>query len=115
MIRQRMPKYVQSFVDRHGKRRLYLRRPGLKKVPLPGPLWSPAFMIAYQGALQGQERAPLGAARTKAGTFDALIVAYYSSTNFTGLAPSTQTVYRRVIENFRRGARQAVQPRIDQP
>lgn len=101
MIRQRIPKYVQSFVDRHGKRRLYLRRPGFKKLPLPGPLWSPAFMQAYEAAL-GQERAAVGSARTKVGTFNALIVEYYASVNYTGLAASTQTVYRRVIENFRR-------------
>lgn len=102
MIRHRTPKYVQDFIDRHGKHRLYLRRPGFKKVPLPGPLWSPAFMIAYESALQDQKPAPNGVARTKAGTFDALIVLYYGSTDFTGLAGSTQKAYRRVIENFRR-------------
>ena len=65
MIRQRLPKYVQSFVDQHGKRRLYLRRPGMKKTPLPGPLWSPAFMIAYESALQDRKPTPAGASRTK--------------------------------------------------
>lgn len=102
MIRHRLPKYVQSFVDQHGKHRLYLRRPGSKKVPLPGPLWSPAFMQAYEAAVQGQRREPIGSSRTKPGTFDALIVEYYDSTKFTGLARSTQKAYRSVIERFRR-------------
>lgn len=101
MIRHRLPRYVQSFVDRHGKRRLYLRRPGFKKVPLPGPLWSPAFMQAYQTALADERRPAVGETRTQPGTFDALIVAYYGSTNFVGLAASTQAAYRRVIERFR--------------
>jgi site-specific recombinase XerD len=92
---------VQSFVDRHGKRRLYLRRPGFTKVALPGPLWSPAFMQAYQAALADERRPAVGQTRTQPGTFDALIVEYYVSTNFVGLAASTQAAYRRVIEKFR--------------
>jgi len=101
VIRHRLPKYVQSFVDRHGKHRLYLRRPGFKKLPLPGPLWSPAFMQAYEAAMDGQRREPKGSSRTKPGTFDALIVEYYDSTKFTGLGESTRKAYRRVIERFR--------------
>jgi len=37
------PKFVQGFVDRHGKPRFYFRRPGFKSVPLPGLPWSPQF------------------------------------------------------------------------
>lgn len=102
MIRQRVPKYVQVFIDRHGKLRLYLRRSGRKKVPLPGPLWSPAFMQAYEAAIADEQGSPIGASRTRPGTFSALIVEYYASTNYTGLAPTTKATYRRVIENFRR-------------
>jgi hypothetical protein len=52
-------KYVQTFRDRHGRRRAYLRIPGRKAVPLPGTLRSPEFMLAYQAALAD---APVGTA-----------------------------------------------------
>jgi hypothetical protein len=40
---RRPPKYVQGFIDRHGKARFYFRRPGFKSVSLPGLPWSPEF------------------------------------------------------------------------
>jgi hypothetical protein len=42
------------------------RRPGLKRVALPGLPWSPEFMAAYENAMAGQ---PLGisASRIKPG------------------------------------------------
>jgi hypothetical protein len=33
---RRQPKYVQGFLDRHGRARFYFRRAGFKPVPLPG-------------------------------------------------------------------------------
>lgn len=44
---KRPPKFVQGFVDRHGHARFYFRRPGFKRVPLPGLPWTPQFMAAY--------------------------------------------------------------------
>jgi hypothetical protein len=35
-LMRRSPKYVQAFIDRHGKARFYFRKPGFKTVPLPG-------------------------------------------------------------------------------
>jgi hypothetical protein len=29
------PKFVQGFIDRHGRPRFYFRRPGFKRMPLP--------------------------------------------------------------------------------
>ncbi len=95
--------YVQAFKDRHGRQRFYFRRPGYKRAALPGIPGSTEFMAAYQAALAG-ETAPkrlIGAERTKAGTFNALAVAYYSSTNFKQLAPISQLTYRKIIERFR--------------
>jgi integrase len=103
MIRQRkQPKWVHAFIDGHGKLRLYLRRAGFKRVSLPGPLWSPTFMQAYEAALASHKSEPIGASRTRPGSISALIVEYYASTNYAGLATTTQVAYRRVIENFRR-------------
>jgi len=32
---RRPPKFVQGFIDRHGKPRFYFRRAGFKTIPLP--------------------------------------------------------------------------------
>lgn len=50
----RKPKYVQEVRDRYGKVRCYLRRPGHKAVPLPGVIWTPTFMAAYEAAMKGE-------------------------------------------------------------
>lgn len=96
------PKYVQGFADRTGRPRWYLRRRGFKLVPLPGLPWSPEFMAAYEEAMAGQPREPIGASRTKLGTINALAVAYYQTAGFKALEPSTQYDYRNIIENFRK-------------
>src|SRR5262245_9608963 len=102
------PRYVHGYIDRYGKPRWYFRRAGLKKVPLPGLPWSPAFMAAYESALAGQP-AEIGAARVKAGTMRALAVSYFQSAGqipnsecvgFKSLKPITQSVYRNLIERF---------------
>jgi hypothetical protein len=43
-------RFVQSYTDRHGHARHYFRRPGFKRVVLPGEPWSPEFMTAYSEA-----------------------------------------------------------------
>jgi hypothetical protein len=57
-LMRRPPKYVQGFIDRHGKPRFYFRRAGSKSVTLPGLPWSPEFMAAYSEALAGQPLQP---------------------------------------------------------
>ena len=52
-LMSRPPKFVQGFIDRHGKARFYFRRAGFKAVALPGLPWSPEFMAAYEKALAG--------------------------------------------------------------
>jgi integrase len=94
------PKFVQQFIDRTGKPRFYLRRPGFKLVPLPGLPWSPQFMEVYEAALSGQPR-QIGASRTKPGTVSAAITGYYYDQSFLVLASSTQRRLRRILERFR--------------
>jgi hypothetical protein len=54
--------YIHEFIDRHGKVRRYVRRPGRKRVPLPGLPGSEEFMAAYQLALDCDlPRAEIGA------------------------------------------------------
>src|SRR5438874_2118990 len=50
-LMRRPPKFVQGFIDRHGKARFYTRRKGFPKTPLPGVPWSPEFTAAYTDAL----------------------------------------------------------------
>jgi integrase len=95
----RPPKFVQAFLDRHGKPRFYFRRPGFKPVPLPGLPWSPEFMAAYEAALAGQP-VPIGACRVKPGTIRALAVSYFASVAFRSMKSSTQGVYRNIIDRF---------------
>jgi integrase len=98
-VMRRPPKFVQGFLDRHGKPRWYFRRPGFKRVPLPGLPWSPEFMGAYEEALAGQIT-PVGSSLVRAGTMRALAVSYYNSLGFRSLKPSSQVIYRRIIDRF---------------
>lgn len=96
-------RYVQAFTDRHGVERRYFRKPGQRKVPLPGLPGSREFMEAYQAALAG-EGAPkrlVGQERTKDGSLSALIVAYYQSAEYKNHAPNTKRNYSNMIDRLR--------------
>jgi integrase len=100
--------FVHEFLDRHGKVRRYLRRSGCKAVPLPGLPGSAEFMAAYQAALAGMTapQKQIGAARTVAGTVQALVAAYLdcspgSTSPFKALAAETQRTRRNILENLR--------------
>jgi hypothetical protein len=96
------PRFTHGYVDRHGKPRWYLRRRGFKSIPLAGLPWSPEFMAAYEAALAGQgPRQEIGASRTKPGSISTLIVKFYRSGEWAGLAKSTQVTYRGILERFR--------------
>lgn len=100
MKRKKLP-FVQTFVDRHRKKvRHYFRRRGWPRVPLPGSYGSPEFLAAYEAAFNGIPR-QIGSNRTLPGTMGALIVAYYESAEFKGLAPETQRTYRNLMERLR--------------
>lgn len=91
---------VQRFIDRHGRLRFYFRRPGYKRVPLPGPYGGREFIAAYHSAVEGKP-APVGAGRTIPGSINDLVVGYYNSPAFKGLKPSTARVYQNILERFR--------------
>lgn len=104
---RRTPKYVHGFTDRFGKARFYLRRPGFKSVPLVGLPWSPSFMADYEAAMRGEPtkgeapRIEIGASRTKEGTINSLVVAYFKSMTFNDLADETKRTRRNILERFR--------------
>jgi len=80
--------------------RYYFRRAGFPRVTLPGLPGSADFMAAYQVALAGQPFV-IGATRVTAGSFSALVVAYYRSAEWQQLALPTQRTYRNILEGFR--------------
>jgi len=93
-------RYIQEFIGKNGAVFRYFRRPGCKRVPLPGLPGSAEFMAAYQTAL-GAPRPPIGEKRSKSGTVSAIIAAYYLSLDFGALAPGTQAMRRAILERFR--------------
>jgi len=95
-------RYVHAFVDRHGKARYYFRRHG-RRIPLSGLPRSAEFNRAYEQALvDAPPPADIGAARTIAGSVNAMVVGYLSSATFGQLAPASQWQYRRILEELRR-------------
>ncbi len=96
---KRPPKFVQGFIDRHGKPRFYFRRRRLQECAVAGTAMVAEFMAAYEAALAGQPM-QIGSARVKPGTFRALAVSYFNSTGFRSMKPSTQSVYRNAIERL---------------
>ena len=101
--RKRLPKYVSEFADRHGKMRVRFRRKGQNEYYFQSIPWTPEFMQEYQACLDGRVAPAIepGINRTKPGSFNALIAAYYGSPEFKDLRPSTQTTYRGILERFR--------------
>lgn len=92
-------RYVHAFRDRHGRERIYFRKPGHARKALRGPLGSADFLADYQAALAAAE--PRQPRQPPAGTMDALCASYLRSTAFAGLGASTQAVYRRIIGRIR--------------
>jgi integrase len=99
MTRLKLP-FIQAFVAR-GNVYYYFRRPGCERIRLPGLPGSHEFMTAYQAALDAAPSIEVGAGRTIPGTISAVVVAYYSSTDFRDLSAATQSYRRWLIEKFR--------------
>jgi integrase len=95
-------KYVEEFIDRHGKPHRYFRRGG-KRVRLPGLPGSAEFMAVYQAALDGitAPKIETVAPRTVPGTVHWLVTTYLASATFNALAPETKRTRRNILESFR--------------
>jgi integrase len=91
--------YVNRFVDRYGKERIYLRLPHTKAVSLPGPFLSDEMMAAYY---REKEKVKLKVARTagEKGTFRRLLADYYGSPTFLKSELRTQSITRSILERF---------------
>jgi integrase len=97
----RLPlRYVQAWVDREGRVHRYFRRPGYPRARLPGLPGSAEFNRAYEEAIAAVPP-PIGAARTRPGSLSAVLVAYYGSQRFRGLAAGTRALWRQILERWR--------------
>jgi integrase len=101
MVRTKLPPHINGFVDRYGRARYYVRRPGHKNVRLPGLPWSPEFMAAYAEAVEGQQPIKIGVKRSPVGSVAATVGLYLGSTAFANLAAETQRNRRNILERFR--------------
>jgi integrase len=94
--------YVDEFRDRHGKARLYFRRAGFKRVALPGPKGSDAFLQKYAEVLAATNIMPVAiGSRAVPGSIDAAVAAFYQSHAFLKNKPITQRSTRNILEALR--------------
>ena len=119
--RRRLPKYVQSFTDRHDHARYYFRR-GAYRCTLPGAAWSPEFMAAHAAAMVRTDASPLTQTaapeavatppaqptrksampvRAPTGSMTALI-AEWKLAAYSELAQTTRTNYTRITDRLER-------------
>jgi hypothetical protein len=93
-------RYIDEFRDRHGHVRRYFRRPGGKRVPLPGNPGSREFMDAYNAALVGEPE-PIGVGRHDPRSVAAGVALYLASAKFAEHAPDTRRTRKNELERFR--------------
>lgn len=99
---RRLPPYVQSFRDRHGKLRVYYRKARGPRVALPDSIGSDEFNLAYQAALSGQIQAKRERRQPeKPDTIAALITSYKRSAGYIALRQTTKVGYTSRIETLR--------------
>jgi integrase len=95
-------KYVDRFIDRHGRQRHYFRRNHGPRLLLPGQPGSAEFMLAYREALSMEDAPRPIRQRGEPGTFARLTQDYFASSDFSTLGSATRAAYRNVIERFLR-------------
>lgn len=96
-------RFTYEDMDRHGNARIYVRRPGMKKVRLRQTPGTPEFLEEYRSALAGR----LATARQKAAyapagksTLRWLCEQYFVSAEFKGLEARTQRVRRLILDGI---------------
>ena len=94
-----LPRYASVFTDRHGKKRIRLRRTGWQSLYPRAEVGTPEFTEEYHRWLQHGKIERVGRAKEK--SFDDLIARFYDSTNWTRIKPTTQGTYRGELERFR--------------
>lgn len=95
-------RWITEDTDRHGNVRLYVRRPGARKVRLRQTPGTDAFDAEYRAALEAGAAAPATnrQAPAQAGSLRWLCARYYESAEFKALDPRTRYVYRQRLDRF---------------
>ncbi len=95
-------KHLIEDTDRHGNVRVYLRKPGAKKVRLRSTPGTQDFLDEYRTALAGGQVAQRKTVsrRGEKGSFKWLCEQYFASAEFKQLSPRTQYVRRRVLDGI---------------
>lgn len=98
---KRRYKYVSEDIDRHGNVRVYLRRPGHRKVRLHQIPGTPEFDEEYRKAMAG-EILPATPTREVVipGSFRDLCISYFGSATFARLDGRTQYVRHGVLDGL---------------
>lgn len=99
---RKLPKFVEAWIDRHGRLRVYFRRGKGPRIPLPAEIGSDAFNREYAEALAGNTAQRVAKTTAAApGTLGALVVAYLKSGAYLELRATTQAGYRSRVEILR--------------
>lgn len=102
IVRRRW-KFLRVYDTRHGQTLIEVRRRGFKNIRLPEhPEKSPEALAAYFAALGGKAPEPIviAAHRSKEGSLNEAVQAFYLAPNFTELAEATQRDQRRELRRF---------------
>src|SRR6516165_8145940 len=91
-------RYVNEFIDRHGKVRYYFRRPGSRSVKLVGLPGSVEFMDAYQAALAAVAPPPSSSKHVIHGSLSEIANGYFRSAAFANIEESSQRLYRIALK-----------------
>lgn len=95
-----LPKYASAFTDVRGKERIRLRRTGWRTDYITAAPGTPEFTEAYK-AWERDGQIVTGQASIRPGSFDDVISRFYRSGEWSRLKPTTQEVYRGILERFR--------------
>src|SRR3954471_2948382 len=94
-------KHLHVFKTRHGKTKIYFRKPGQKAVPIVSQFGTPEFHAEYTAALNNTPRSSIGIEKRNNadGTWNAAIALYIGSSAYTSLA--RPEAYRATIAYLR--------------
>lgn len=99
MKRRGLPKYCSEYQNQHDVWTVRFRQQGWPTVYPKSKPGTDEFADEYRRWLAGQPR-EIGSKRTKPGSLKALAVSYFNSITFRQMKPSTQGVYRNIINRF---------------
>src|SRR6516164_11593697 len=91
-------RYVNEYIDRHGKVRRYVRIPGSRGVKLPGLVGSVEFMAAYQAAIATVAPPPSSSKHVIHGSLTEIANGYFRSAAFANIEESSQRLYRIALK-----------------